>query len=156
MLELQRKTVEVGDVHLVVQEADGRIGMKRQMLRGEAFKVDPETERAGLKPAPTSVVMPVEEDEALQVLRLIAYPDYIAALVEWEDKTAPACLETRPMCFEDFWRLPETLLDAWGAAVYELNPHWLRVPEKEAEKKVLSSGSASKNTLNGKRGTRRR
>ena len=130
--ELKRKTVEWGEVRIVVQEASGLIGMRRQLLRNQAFAPDPK-KKGAFKPA--------DDDEALQTLRLVVYPDYTACIVESEGLPDP-------LTFEAFVELPEELLNALGMAVYQVNPAWSPLYEgpeakKEALKKAPKSGENS-------------
>lgn len=89
-------------VALTVCRATARIGMQRYLL---ASKGNTENE--------------TETDEALKILRLVVYPNCIAATtsvegIEW------------PMSFETFANeIPEDVIDEWVAAVNKLNPHWV-------------------------------
>ena len=130
--ELKRKTVEWGEVRIVVQEASGLMGMRRQLLRNLAFMPDPQ-KKGAYKAA--------DDDEALATLRLVVYPDYTAAIVE------SAGLPD-PLTFEAFVELPEALINALGMAVYQVNPAWSPLyegpeAEKEALKKAPKSGESS-------------
>lgn len=117
MPEMQRVTVEWGDVRLVVQEATTLIGMKRARLKTEAIAAD-------------------ETDEDRRILRIVTYPDVVAATVSLEGMEMPG--------FDEFCELPEPLINAWLEQVYLLNPHWLPTAEiEQAEKKVLASASSS-------------
>jgi hypothetical protein len=58
-----------------------------------------------------------------------------------------------PLTFEAFVELPETFLNAWGAAVYRLNGHWLEMPADDAEKKPSASDNGSDNSLPGAEAT---
>lgn len=122
------REVTQGEYSVSVREATGLDGMRRQILRSEAFKPDGK----GLKP--------VSDDEATQIMRLVSYPDLTACLVS--SSGLP-----EPLTFEAFCELPDRLLDAWGKAVYELNPHWLGMEEtKEDQKKVSKSGEGSQDS----------
>ncbi|HEY4693020.1 MAG TPA: hypothetical protein VIH16_06250 [Bellilinea sp.] len=112
---MRNRTVEVGEILVTVSEATGLMGMRRQILRNEAFQPDA---------ADAKKMVPVYEDEAMQVLRLISYPDCAASLV------SSTGLPT-PLTFEDFIELPDVLLERWATATYELNPHWLELPSDE-------------------------
>lgn len=112
------KTVTHGEYSVSVREATGLDGMRRQIMRSDAF-------RDG-KPADT--------DEATQVMRLVSYPDLTCCMV-----SSSGMPESLP--FEVFCELPDRLLDQWGKVVYELNPHWLEMPEtKDDQKKASTSG----------------
>ena len=141
--ELKRATVEWGEVRLVVQEADGLMGMRRQMMRQRAFAPDPK-KKGGMQLA--------DEDEAVATLRLVVFPDYVACLVESQGLPDP-------LTFEAFVGLPEELLNAWGMAVYQVNPAWnpLYGPEadKAAQKKAPTSGESSPGSSSKSRRTRR-
>lgn len=115
------REVTQGEYSVSVREATGLDGMRRQILRAETFKDG----------------KPVSTDEAVQIMRLVSYPDLTACMVE--SKGLP-----EPLTFEAFCELPDRFLDQWGKAVYELNPHWLGMEEtKEDQKKVSKSGEES-------------
>lgn len=93
-------TLDEGDVTLVVVRATARIGMARYILANKGFK---ENE--------------AEPDEALKLLRVMVYPDLIAA-------TTTVTGMKFPLEFEEFIELPEDFINQWADAVYEVNPHW--------------------------------
>ncbi len=83
-----------------------------------------------------------ETDEALKPLRFITYPDCIAGTATATGFTA------WPISFEEFSGLPETLVDDWVNAVYEINPHWRAAyqqanEEEPAQKKEPGSKKRS-------------
>jgi hypothetical protein len=121
-------------VRLVIQEATVLSGMRRAIVAGRAQK---EIETLGLDAEAVSGLA------ALLVGRY-TFPDLVGATVEAEG------LDVEGLSLVDFLGLPQELVDAWLAAVYDLCPHWYpaRAPdteeEVEAEKKGgTPSGSAS-------------
>lgn len=112
---MRNETIEIGDVSITVSEANAIVGMRRQLLREQAFRDDPVDPKKRV---------PAHEDEARQILRLVTYPDYVSCLVA--SKGLPD-----PLTFEAFCELPDALLGRWGVLVYTLNPHWLELPTDE-------------------------
>lgn len=112
---MRNETLEIGDVSITVSEANAIVGMRRQLLREQAFRDDPTDPKKRV---------PAHEDEASQILRLVTYPDYMSCLVA--SKGLPD-----PLTFEAFCELPDVLLGRWGVLVYTLNPHWLELPTDE-------------------------
>ncbi|MHB0922630.1 MAG: hypothetical protein ACYC3H_01525 [Bellilinea sp.] len=112
---MRNETIEIGDVSITVTEANAIIGMRRQLLREQAFVEDPKDPKKRL---------PAHEDEATQILHLVSYPDYVSCLVKSTGLPDP-------LTFEAFCELPDALLGRWGLLVYTLNPHWLELPTDE-------------------------
>lgn len=114
-------TRTVGEVTITVREATALDGMRRQILRGNAIKA-------------------ADTDEALAIMRLIAFPDLTCCLVE--SSGLP-----EPLTFEAFCDLPNVLVDEWNAAVYTLNPSFLGIqpdPKKASKPGAGSGGSQRK------------
>jgi hypothetical protein len=109
-------TLDESEVAITVVRATARIGMARYILANKGFK---ENE--------------AEPDEALKLLRVMVYPDLVAATTEVTGMKYP--LE-----FEEFIELPEDLINQWADAVYEVNPHW------KAELRNAASPLPSKNS----------
>jgi len=112
---METRTIEHDNTKLTVSEATALIGMKRTRLKIEA-------DRAG------------ETDPDRHILRLLTFPDVVAATVQVEG------LEW-PLDFETFVALPDRLVAKWEEAVYGLNPHWLPGYDEAAEKKLPSQSS---------------
>ena len=93
-------TLDESEVAITVVRATARIGMARYILANKGFK---ENE--------------AEPDEALKLLRVMVYPDLVAA-------TTQVTGMKYPLEFEEFIELPEDLINQWADAVYEVNPHW--------------------------------
>ena len=112
---MQRRTVEYtsGDteVRIVVSEATALAGMKRAILRG---RVDAYLGAVRGNDESASV-----DTIALELMARVVYPDLLACTVEADGIDLDA-LDVGAFC-----ELPDALVDAWEAAVYELNPHWL-------------------------------
>lgn len=89
---------------VTVSEATVAIGIKRQNLLRQA-----------------RAEAPASFDE--QLLRLLVYPDLIAATVDARG------FDDWPISFDDYLALPEQFAYEWERAVYALNPHW--IPEKK-------------------------
>ncbi len=144
MTTLQRRSVvyESGDVKidLVVSEASALTGMRRALLRGRASAYLNSLNGAGGeeseddKPSLSALDL-----SAITLMARVVYPDLVAAAVEADGID----LE---MSIDDFCGLPDSLVDAWEVAVYQLNPHWLpsqpenEVEEEEEKKKGAPSG----------------
>jgi hypothetical protein len=86
---------------VIVQEATVQMGLDRIKLREEA-KQDAES----------------LFDFGLKALRMLTYPDLMAATIEFINLPSP-------FEFEDFLNIPDAMLQKWEDAVYSLNPHWL-------------------------------
>lgn len=107
---METRTIEQGDVRIVVQAADAEMGMNRSLIREEGRR---ETEE--------------EQSTARRILRIYTYPDLIATTIEAEGIPWP-------LDFETFLRLPDRLVAEWEEKVYELHPHWLpKTAEQAAE-----------------------
>ena len=125
MIETRTFEFNSGDekVALVISRASRRMGMARSILIYEAIQANRD-----------------EKDQVLAVTRRTDYPDCIACTVE-------ATGIPWPITVEQFLELPDDLVEFWGQAVYEMNPHWspLYQGEKgpEAQKKETISKSAS-------------
>lgn len=132
MVELKKLQIEfekgqVGDLPVVitVQEANAVQGMRRELLKSQAFAPD----KSGGMTA-------VDSDQAVQMLRIITYPDCVAGTIHIEGMEDPS--------FDDFCHLPAEFTSRWAQAVYEVNPSWSgRKQETPADeqKKATSSGS---------------
>lgn len=115
---IQVEVVEYQDenqsVTLTVSEATVLIGLKRTRLKLEQDKIE-------------------EPDPDRRLLRVITYPDLMAATVEADG------FKAWPVTFDEFIELPEPLAIHWEEAVYRLNPHWL--PPRTQEKKASPTTS---------------
>ena len=108
----ERVTAEVEVIQATV--LDGMRRMSMQMEAREANKA--------------------ESDQDRIILRVLVYPDLIAAAgsgsITVDNEPLPW-----PPSFDDFIGLPEAFVSQWDRAVYELNPHWM--PDaQDAEKKA--------------------
>jgi hypothetical protein len=72
-----------------------------------------------------------DQNESRRVLRLILYPNLMAATLSVEGVELP-------MSFDAFRDLDEDTVNRWADAVYELNPHWQAAEEPETDKKKSS------------------
>lgn len=87
-------------VAVTISEATVHLGMKRTRMRVAAGET-------------------TEPDIDLHILRLMTYPDLMAATIE------QIGFEEWPLSFEAFCALPDVFASNWEQAVYSLNPHWL-------------------------------
>lgn len=97
------KTVTVSHkkrLYVTVSEATVQIGIRRQQLALDA-RQNP----------------PANIDH--QLLRLLVYPDLIAAVVDNHG------FDHWPITFDEYLELPEQFAYEWEQAVYRLNPHWI-------------------------------
>lgn len=117
---MQTQSRTVGEYTITVREATALDGMRRQILRGNAIQA-------------------ADTDEALQIMRLIVYPDLTCCLVKEQCRGLPD-----PLTFEAFCELPVGLTDAWNEAVYTVNPQFLGIAPDP--KKVLKPGAGSENS----------
>lgn len=109
------KTVLIGEYSITVRQATVLDGMRRGRLIGEGLNAE-------------------ESDPERKIARVALYPAAMAALVTLISGSSPE--RGREMAFDDFCSLPEAVVEAWLAAVYELNPHWQPgETETAAEKK---------------------
>jgi hypothetical protein len=113
-------TRTVGEVTITVREATALDGMRRQIMRGNAIKA-------------------ADTDEAVAIMRLIAFPDLTCCLVQNLSNGLP-----EPLTFEAFCDLPNGLVDEWNAAAYTLNPQFLGI--EPDPKKVSKPGAGSGNS----------
>lgn len=112
---------------IVVTEATALVGMKRTILRGAAqsFIAGLRSEAdVGEGEAADKVARSALDVSALSILAVVVYPALLSAASEMEGIDAGISVE-------EFAALPDALMDAWEAATYELNPHWLPQPEPE-------------------------
>lgn len=112
---METRVVKHGNIKLVVSEATALIGMKRTRLKLEG-------ERAK------------EADPDRHILRMLTFPDVVAATVQAEGMEWP-------LDFETFVGLPDQVVGKWEEAVYGLNSHWLPGYDEAAEKKLPSQSS---------------
>jgi hypothetical protein len=106
---MKTEIITHGDVSIIVSEATALIGMKRSRMKVEASGT-------------------IDNDTDISILRIITYPDLLAATVEIKGMNKPT--------FEEFLDLPDTLVMKWEQAVYRLNPHWLPGSQEQQEKKA--------------------
>jgi len=85
---------------VTVSEATVLLGMKRTRMRVAAGET-------------------TETDIDLRILRLMTYPDLMAATI------GQSGFDEWPISFEAFCLLPDMFASNWEQAVYSLNPHWL-------------------------------
>ncbi len=143
MVTLQQRSVtyESGDVKiaLIVSEASALTGMKRALLRGRASAyLDSLNNAADEDNADDSRALSPLDLSAITLMARIVYPDLISAVVEADGLDLA-------MSVDDFCNLPDSLVDIWEVAVYQLNPHWLpsqsddtEVGEEEEKKEPAS------------------
>lgn len=117
MIELKRETIEVRGLRITVQEANGLMAARREILAAKAYQspVDDEAEqwmRAWVCPILNAVTVAVEG-------------------VQW------------PLSIDEFMALPDEILAVWLAAAFRLNPHWLPKadPEQDLNEKKGDSKS---------------
>lgn len=103
MIELKRETIEVRGIRITVQEANGLMAARREVLAARAYQ----------SPA---------EDEAEQWMRAWVCPILVAATVAVEGVKWP--LE-----MDELMALPDEVIATWLAAAFRLNPHWLPKPD---------------------------
>jgi hypothetical protein len=65
-------------------------------------------------------------DTLVQTAAIVFYPPCVACS-DWKGT------------LDEFMALPETLVDEWLAAAYELNPHWQQKPEPDADQEKKES-----------------
>ncbi len=123
---MKQKTIEYHDeelnVSLVIGRATVRTKIEREKLSGQAFENS----------------KPVNPDLNVHYRQAVIYPACIAATLE-----APGL--DWPLSFDQFLDLPDELVDAWYAAVLEVNPHWStksEEPQADIEKKAPTSTNA--------------
>jgi hypothetical protein len=133
MIELKSKTIQfpkgqVGDlpVSITVKEASVLQGMRREMLRMQAWQPAAKGSTDLVEEGSTDLV-PAEQDEARQMVRMITYPDCMAGTVGYEGMDPPD--------FETFLSLPAAIVNPWVAAVYDLNPSWSGKSDSSKDKK---------------------
>ena len=120
MSGLNTLTVTHGDMSVTVSVATGLMGMRRDLLKVDSFIPDPNDPKKEI---------PVETEEARQIMKMTAFPDYTCCLVKSEGLP-------EPLDFETFLNLPYAFLNKWGEAVYKLNPDFLALnTEVEDQKK---------------------
>lgn len=134
---MKTRTVEYQDgeldVRIVVQEADGLAGMRRSVLRsaGNAYLdslQDGEDQEGKLSAL---------EVTSRRLMAFLLYPDLLGSAKEIEGLDPDIDVE-------GFFALPERLVNAWQAATYALNPHWLQIePEDEEEAEELKKAEQS-------------
>jgi len=128
---MQTRTVayESGETKIVleVREATALTGMKRALLRGradaylQALSGESDEESSAENNSALDVM-------AATLMARVVYPDLVACVVSAEG------LDVATLDIAGFCDLPDSLVDAWEAAVYDLNPHWLpRSDEEETE-----------------------
>lgn len=110
------KTLElvVGEttIRLDIHEATTLMGMRRGQLAAEAID---------------------EGDPLIWFARRFMYPDCLACT-----SGAIGGKPVAELTFDEFLALPDRIVEAWLATVYEVNPHWqprLPAPPEEQEKK---------------------
>lgn len=126
-------------IRLIVGQATVLMGMKRAVLQGSA-----ESWVASRRAKVLTDIAAQDDDSAdddptagnghsPEILTLMAgslaarilYPDLIACVVEADG------LDVEALTVDAFLELPDRLINAWDAVVYELNPHWLPGPRAE-------------------------
>ncbi len=120
MIELKRETIEVRGLRITVQEANGLMAARREVLAAKAYQ----------SPA---------EDEAEQWMRAWVCPILIAATVAVEGVTWP-------LAIDEMMELPDEVINAWLAAAFRLNPHWLPKPDPAQDLNEKKDGSKSLET----------
>lgn len=109
-------------------------GMKRALLRGQANAyLRALDEEAGDGDSDTTSV----DALATVLLARVVYPDLVACVVEAKG------LDVSELDVAAFSELPDSLVDAWEAAVYELNPHWLPSASADEEEQAAKKGRPS-------------
>jgi hypothetical protein len=135
---MKTKTVEYQDgeleVRIVVQEADGLAGMRRSVLRsaGSAY-----LDSIGDGGDDGEGKLSALEMTSRRLMAFLLYPDLLGSAKEIEGLDPD-------LDVEEFFALPERLINVWQAATYALNPHWLQSePEDEEEADELKKDSQS-------------
>lgn len=120
MIELKRETIEVRGVQITVQEANGLMAARREVLAAKAYQ----------SPA---------DDEAEQWMRAWVCPILIAATVAVEGVKWP-------LTIDEIIALPDEIVNAWLLAAFRLNPHWLPKPDPAQDLNEKKDGSKSLET----------
>lgn len=107
-------------VKLWVREATVLDSMKRAVLSAAAS-----TWLEAYKLASDGKARPIDVS-ALRYASEALYPDLLATTFKYEGLDPDISVER-------FIELPDRLVGVWSDAVYELNPHWLGIPEPEDE-----------------------
>ena len=117
------------NAHLTLQSASVRQGMKRtQLARAQsiALRLEEPIAKAGEEKEAES--MPgLAFDE--RIIRIFTYPACLGALTKVDnvadkDGKAPVKLMPDEPTLEEFFELPDTLVNEWEELAYVLNPHW--------------------------------
>lgn len=127
------------NVHLTLQGASVRQGMKRtQLARAQTIALRLEEPVAG-KEEKEEAKSEVALDE--RIIRIFTYPACLGCLVKVDnvadkDGRTPTKLLPDEPTLEEFFDLPDTLVNEWEGLAYTLNPHWaprFREPDEEGK-----------------------
>jgi hypothetical protein len=97
-------------VVLTISRATARMGVNRFILGSQGVEQNNKELAEGTG------------TQAERILRIITYPDCVCAVTDCQGMPWP-------ITFEKFCDLDEVDVDAWSAAVYEINPQWSRIVE---------------------------
>ncbi len=103
---LRRRTVEWGEIRLLVREATYGDAIRRSAIIASALKA-----------------LEGQEEEPGTGLTMMVVMDYASCLSATESAEG-LDLEALRQNMEAFLELPEGLVEVWRQAVYELNPRW--------------------------------
>jgi hypothetical protein len=78
--------------------------------------------------AKAAAIAAISDDEDENIMRIVFYPDAIAATVEFHGFVKPT--------FEEFMQLPGDFVDRWVSAVWDLIPAWRDQSMKPADRPV--------------------
>jgi len=108
------------EVEITVQEATLRQGIERATLMSEQLTRLNATPEAGFLERMTAAA---------------TYPACLAVTVEVVN-TGTLELDPKKLPLDEFYDLPDTMVNHWEAAVYKLNPDWNPFPQKEEEEET--------------------
>ena len=115
------------EIVITVARATNLMAMKRGVLQFQGSQAAQGNNPDG---KPLSL-----EDEALNILGHLTYPDLVACTVE-------ATGIPWPITLHEFALLPEELANAWETAAYEVNPQWN--PSRMVQDRVEQEKKATK------------
>jgi hypothetical protein len=161
-LVVARATLEIGyrRIGMQVQAQTLLSNLAQTALKAsEALSADPSHIELQLAQQAADQALSVELEFARNYLRAVAYPDYVAAVVE-ADVFIDGARQAWPPSFEQFVSWPEewavALHDKWGDAVYTLNPHWRKSAVSEEKKSETPTPSTSNSRATSTRKTRKK
>lgn len=122
MMSVDYRTIALDeDAQVTLREATALDGMRRQLMRDEAMKL---------------IAKSPEMEEAERIIRLVVVPDLTCCLTD--ARGLPQLLD-----YESISHMPERWINAWSAAVYALNPHFLGADKKKSSPTPAPQGAGS-------------